>query len=138
MKVFLDTNVILDLLLQNRDPQDVERADILLEFGKRNELDLYMSALTIPTVAYVLKCKTPEQKKQILLSLTRYITLLPSLPEHVSRVLEGPMKDIEDALQVESAKEGLCDIIVTRDKRDFKDIDIPCVTPKELLDLLLE
>ena len=73
-----------------------------------------MSALSMSTIAYVLKNMTSVRKKEIIKDLTTIVKVPPVLPEHMDNMLESPMKDIEDAIQVQSAKEGLCDLIVTR------------------------
>lgn len=43
------------------------------------------------------------------------------------------MKDVESALQAQSAMEGCCDLIVTRNESGFKKAGIPIINPKELL-----
>lgn len=134
MNVFLDTNILLDTLVERPDRSFTENSMQILSLGENGVLDLYISALSIPTIAYVLKNKTSEQKKTIIKDLTSIVKLLPSLPQHVDAMLEGPMRDIEDALQVQSAKEGQCDLIITRNARDFTDAGMPVLSPEGLLE----
>ena len=61
-----------------------------------------------------------------------------AFPEHVSAALESSLTDIEDALQLLSAKEGGCDIIVTRDQEGFRLSNIPAITPEDFLSRILE
>jgi len=44
--------------------------------------------------------------------------------------------DFEDAVQYFSAKEAECEVIISRDKKGFKQFDMLCQTPKEFLDSL--
>ena len=137
MKAFLDTNILLDVLVVRTAPKYSENAEIILGLGENGTLDLYMSALSIPTIAYVLKNMTADKKKAVIKDLTSIVKVLPSLPEHVTNMLESPMKDIEDALQAESAKEGQCDIIVTRDTSDFRHVGLPVISSDEMIKRIL-
>lgn len=137
MKAFLDTNILLDALVVRANPKFSENAEIILGLGENGALDLYMSVLSIPTIAYVLKNMTADQKKAVIKDLTSIVKVLPSIPEHVSNMLESPIKDIEDALQAESAKEGQCDIIVTRDTSDFRHAGLPIISPDKLIKRIL-
>ena len=133
MRVFLDTNVILDAIVRRDDPGLTENATLIFSLGETKVVDLYMSVLSIPTVAYVLKNMTASAKRGIIRDLTSFISVLPSLPGHVSSILEGGLPDIEDALQVQSALEGPCDLIVTRNNKDFAASPIPVISPEDFL-----
>ena len=137
MRVFLDTNVLLDTLVVRDNPQFARNAATILSLGENGTLELRMSALSVPTIAYVLKNMSPSAKKTIIGDLVDIVEVLPSLPEHVTNMLAGQISDIEDALQVQSAVEGRCDVIVTRNIHDFRQSEIPAITPDDLLDRIL-
>lgn len=132
MKAFLDTNVLLDLLVVRDDERFREDAATLLQLGKDRLIELYMSALSIPTIAYTLKGHTNLQKRRIIKELLSMIRVLPSTGEHISDMIDSRIGDIEDALQFQSALEGDCDLIVSRD-RDLRSGSLPVFTPEELL-----
>lgn len=132
MKAFLDTNVLLDLLVVRDDERFMEDAATLLQLGKDGFIELYMSALSIPTIAYILKGHTNLQKRRIIKELLSMIRVLPSTGEHISDIIDSRIGDIEDALQFQSALEGDCDLIVSRD-RDLRSGSLPVFTPEELL-----
>lgn len=133
MKVFLDTNILLDVLVERDNKEFTENATTILELGSNRVLDLYMSVLSVTTIAYVLRHMTAARKKGIIRDLISIVKVLPSLPEHIDNMLECQMNDIEDAMQVQSAKEGQCDIIVTRNITDFKDAGLPVISPDDFL-----
>ena len=137
MRVFLDTNILLDTLVSRDNPEFARNAATILSLGENGTFELFMSALSIPTIAYVLKNLSPDAKKTIIGELVDIVKVLPSLPEHVANMLESPMSDIEDALQVQSAAEGGCDVIVTRNIYDFKLSGIPAIAPDEFLRRIL-
>lgn len=132
MKAFLDSNVLLDLLVIRDDERLREDAATLLQLGKDGLIELYMSALSIPTIAYILKGHTNLQKRRIIKELLSMIRVLPSTEEHISDMIDSRIGDIEDALQFQSALEGDCDLIVSRD-RDLRSGSLPVFTPEELL-----
>lgn len=133
MRVFLDTNVILDALVDRVDSSFRELAEYILQLGEDGSIELFMSIISIPTMAYVMKSIPPERKKAIIEEICSIVKVLPSLPEHVSRVLSGKMSDIEDGLQAQSAKHGNCALIVTRNVRDYKQSGLPVLSPQEFL-----
>ncbi len=138
MRVFLDTNILLDTIVSRDNPSFAQNAATILSLGDNGTVELYMSALSVPTIAYVLKNMTPAAKKTIISELVDIVKVLPSLPEHIAKMLESQMSDIEDALQVQSAAEGGCDVIVTRNIHDFKLSEIPAISPDEFLRRILE
>ncbi len=133
MKVFLDTNILLDVLVERDNKEFTENATTILGLGSNRVLDLYMSVLSVTTIAYVLRNMTTVKKKGIIKDLVSIVKVLPSLPEHVENMLECQMNDIEDAMQVQSATEGQCDVIVTRNTTDFRDAGLPVISPEEFL-----
>ena len=138
MRAFLDTNVLLDSVIERDNLQFCLDAEAILRAGQSGTADLFMSVLSIPTIAYVVKNVTQDVKKAKLCALTSIVKVLPSIPEHVVAMLESPLTDVEDALQLLSAKEGGCDLLVTRDLEGFRLSDIPAITPKDFLSRILE
>lgn len=133
MKVFLDTNILLDVLVERDNKEFTENATMILGLGSNRILDLYMSVLSVTIIAYVLRNMTAVKKKGIIKDLVSIVKVLPSFPEHVENMLECQMNDIEDAMQVQSAKEGQCDVIVTRNTTDFRDAGLLVISPEEFL-----
>lgn len=133
MRVFIDTNVLLDAIVARSDIQFTRDAAAILTLGDTKVVELYMSVLSVPTIAYVLKNMSAAAKKDVIRTLTDIVNVLPSLPGHISNMLDSSKPDIEDALQAESAREGACDLILTRNAKTFAGCGIPAVTPQEFL-----
>ena len=117
MRVFLDTNVVLDLLLQREGYQHPARLMQLHEDGK---ITLCQSALSLANIAYILrKCFSPGVLAPTLKQLSCVSEILP-LDEQVFEdavLLEGP--DFEDILQLVCASRNGCDIVITRNVKHF-------------------
>lgn len=137
MRVFLDTNILLDALVERQDRHFNENASIILQLGKNGVFELFMSVLSIPTIAYVLKNLSGNGEKGIIKNICAIVTPLPALPDHIDAMLDSRMDDIEDAMQVQSARTGNCDLIITRDRSDFKNADFPFLSPEEFLERVL-
>ena len=137
MRVFLDTNVLLDAIVVRSDAGLTDNAATILSLGETSVVDLYMSVLSVPTIAYVLKNVSSETKKLIIRNLTEIVSVLPSRDDHVMNMLDGTMSDIEDALQVQSALEGSCDLIITRNCKDYFSCPIPVMRPDEFLERVI-
>lgn len=137
MRVFLDTNILLDAIVERQDSRFNDNAKVILQLGKDGAIELFMSVLSIPTIAYVLKNISGNDKKRIIKNLCAIVTPLPALPEHIDGMLDSMMDYIEDSLQVQSAKSGNCDLIITRDRNDFKNAGFPFLSPDDFLDRVL-
>ena len=138
MRAFLDTNILLDGVLSRDKSLFSKNAAAIIKMGREGTVELCMSILSISTIAYVIKNVTSAKKKSIIQDLCSVVHVLPSLPEHVDAMLKSPLRDIEDAFQLLSAKEGGCDLIVTRDLEDFRLSDIPAIAPEDFLSRILE
>ena len=133
MKAFLDTNILVDVILK-REPF-VREAETILTMGSNGKIQLFASTLSVATIAYLLKKTDTGTKKKILSGLFSFVSLLPSKGEHVTNALKSDFVDLEDALQYEASLEGPCDIIITRNVKDFVESRIPVISPTDFLRL---
>ncbi len=131
-RLFLDTNVVLDLL-GHRLPFFDGIAKIAT-LADQQTLTLHVSALTFANAHYILskiegKAKASERLRQFRL-LVDIISLESS---DIEKGLNAGFTDFEDALQYFSALKNYCHIIITRNARDFKESLIPVMTADEYL-----
>lgn len=132
-KLFIDTNIILDLLGQ-RAPFYQDAAKIF-SLADRKEVKLYVSSLSFANANYILsKLKSKEEARAI---LTRFKVLVEVLALD-DKILElslndDAFSDFEDGLQYYTALENESDVIITRNLRDFKTSAIPVMTAGQYL-----
>lgn len=132
MKVFLDTNVIIDVI-QNRT-DFVEMSSKVLQLGLAGECQLCASDITFTTVSfYARKHRTIEQLYDVMQSLRDFIDVAPSGKIAIDWALRQKSHDFEDAVQYYSALRSGVDYIVSRNVRDYPFNDIPVLTPLEFL-----
>lgn len=120
MKVFLDTNILLDIILQ-RAPE-FEHAEKILELSSAKEITCYCSSLAISHVFYAARKIIPASKlKPILIDLTEFVVIASVDKEVIERAFSSNFSDFEDAIQHECAVsiKGL-NYIITNNRKDFK------------------
>ncbi len=131
-RVFIDTNIMLDFLGE-RKPfyESIAKIATLAEKGK---LTLVVSPISFATVNYFLaKYESAEIAREKLRKF-KIISEICSLDEQtIEKGLNSSMKDFEDALQYFSATESDCEIILTRNGKDFKKSLLPVMTADEFL-----
>ena len=132
MRVLLDTNVVLDLLLA-REPF-VQDALLLFAMGEAGELDLLLSSDAVSTVFYVVeRNKDAMTARRAITSLLGRMRLLPLRESDVLRGLGYDFIDIEDALVASVAEEAKAEVIISRNVKDFANSPVATVTPSEFL-----
>ncbi len=131
-KLFLDTNVIVDLLGE-REPFYDSIAKIATLADKGN-IQLMVSAFTYPTVYYLL---SRFEDKEIVKEKIRKFKVIAETSDLTDKIinkgLSSRFNDFEDSLQYYCAVETDCNIIITRNSKDFKASEIPVFTPYEYL-----
>lgn len=136
IRLFLDTNVILDLLGE-RIPFFDSIAKIAT-LADQNKITLVASPLSFTTVDYVLN--KYETSESVLNKLRKFkiICEVCEVDENtIEKGLNSSFKDFEDAVQYFTALQSDCSIIITRNGKDFKDSTIPIMTAKEYLSSIL-
>jgi len=132
MKVFCDTNVLIDVLAR-REPFYKESARVwtLAEAG---QIQGIISALSVANAFYVLNRIEGREAAHQGVLLLRDIFSPVALDEQIlNQAMDSAFDDLEDAVQFFSAlrAEALC--LVTRNPRHFPAGDIPVQTPAEFL-----
>ena len=130
-KVFVDTNIIVDLIA-DRKPFSKYAIEIFNK-AEVEEIKLFTSSHSIATTHYLLK-KFLEEKniREVLTNLLDYLTIIPVDVDVLKKGLRSKHKDFEDAIQIICASSiEKMDCIVTRNVKDFKDCEIPVLTPDE-------
>ena len=132
-KVFLDTNVVIDLL-DKREPFYREAVSLFtLAYNKK--ITLYISALTFATASYLLR-KHGKTEMRLLLDNLRKLSKITAIgKKEIDDALASTFDDYEDALKYYSALHKKVEAIITRNKKDFNSSKIPVLTPTEFLNL---
>lgn len=132
-KIFLDTNIIVDLLA-DRKPF-CKYAIQLFQKAEAKKIQLFTSSHSIATTHYLLK-KYLEEKvlRDVLYDLLDYLTVIAVDVDILKKGLRSKSKDFEDSIQIlcASSIENM-DCIVTRNTKDFKGSEIAVFSPDEII-----
>ncbi len=133
-KVFIDTNIVIDLL-SKREPFYDEVAN-LFSLADKKIIELSISSLTIENTSYTLLRQIDSKRaKEILRKLRLIVNILPLDDKIVGIALnDNSFNDFEDGLQYFTAIENNQDIIITRNLKDFKESKLPVMTARQFLE----
>ena len=137
MKVLVDTNILLDVILL-REPH--------LELSKRvlqccqSLVDGYIAVHTFSNMFYILhetEDFTIEECRDTFNKLL-YVFDVASLDKSdvISAVNNEAFDDLEDSMQHQSSIACKLDYIITRNVEDFEKATVPAVTPEDFLTLI--
>jgi hypothetical protein len=135
MRILLDTNVVLDVLL-NRQPFVLDSRR-LWDAADKGVFDACVAGFTLPTIHYVCRkhAGLAAADGAVDTCLDAF-EIAPLYRECLVAARRFPSNDFEDNLQIASAISDFIQGIVTRNPRDFLGSSIPVYTPHELLVIL--
>ena len=130
-KIFIDTNIIIDVLMKREGYLSSAK---VLASAKNEDESLFVSVLTMANIAYILrKTLKGDRFYKEMAVLSDLLSVVDVTKEHFLFALELQAKDFEDALQYYCAISNMCDVLVTRNKKDFCFSSMEVMTPEELL-----
>lgn len=132
IKLFVDSDIILDLL-SKRDPHFIHAAK-LFTLIDRNKIKAFTSPIVFANLHYLLKKETSNIIA--LNNLRKLKTMLDILPVNervIDQSLNSEFNDFEDAIQYFTAVNNGIEIIITRNKADYKKSKITVASAQEFL-----
>ena len=136
MKIMCDTNIIMDILLA-REPFADDSCTVLT-LCEEHRMDGFVSSSSITDIYYLVRKHThsTELAYKAVGKLLEIVKVCSVTNNDVLMAFQKKAKDFEDCLMAVCAKSIHCDYIITRNKKDFEEFDIPLLTPSELLQQL--
>ncbi len=137
MNVLIDTNVVLDVL-QKREPFHEDSKEIL-SLCIQTKLNGFMTAHSLCDIFYILrKDLSVAERLSLIDRLCKYMTVISEHQSDFETVSQNPLtKDLEDGLQMQSAKNHSLKYIITRNVKDFENSTVPALTPADFLEKVL-
>lgn len=135
MRLLLDTNVVLDVLLA-RAPH-AETAARVLSACETGVVDGVLCATTVTTLYYLLeKAANKKTASQSIAKLLKFSAVANVNNQILQSALELDFSDYEDAVLHQAALANSCDAIVTRNQKDFRKATLPVYNLTDIRDLL--
>ena len=138
MKVLVDTNVVLDVLLE-REPF-YENSHIIFQFAGLKRISGYLASISMTNIFYLLRKagNKPVDIYRMIEGLTALFTIAPVSEATIADALALRWRDFEDAVQFVSARESGAAYIITRNAQDFSSGSIDAVTPEQFIQAIAD
>jgi len=136
LKLFLDTNIIIDLLADRKPFSN--SAYIIFKEAKLKKWELFTSSNSIITTFYILEKQIETKQANLAIeTILKRIEIQDLTKKEIYQALKSKTEDLEDASQIECAnKIGKINYIITRDKKGFKHSIIEILHPDELVRII--
>lgn len=132
-KLFVDSDVVIDFFT-DREPH-ANPASELFELNEQGELKIYLSAVSINNIYYIVRRFLGHKKTiEVIELLTDMTQIIGTTKNEIVQALKNDFSDYEDSIQYSSALavKGL-DAIITRNIKDYKNSKIAVMTPLNFL-----
>jgi len=137
MKVLLDTNILLDFILE-REPY-VHYAERIFEMAKYSAFNLFMTATTVTDIFYIAKKeKGKEHTLELIEDLLECVEVTSVNKTVILSALRSDLLDFEDAVQECAATQAGIDTIITRNEADFKQSKLNILGPETFVNMYRE
>src|SRR5690606_3351809 len=115
-KIFLDTNIILDLFMERTYELDAIKE--IFRLGEKGTVEWYICETIITTTFYILRKEKRIDTLSAFRELCKTVNTIPFSKDTLYDPLEK-YKDIEDGLLYFSAVKNKMNFFVTRNVKDF-------------------
>ena len=134
MKIFWDTNVLVDLLLVRRP--FYESASTLLSLAEENNWDVIVSSLSIMN-AYYICCERAKMSREMwehkIIGFSSLASICCLDSDIILNSCSTGWGDFEDCVQHNCAILNQCEYIITRNTKDFRLSSIPVMEPDDFI-----
>jgi predicted nucleic acid-binding protein len=132
VRILVDTNVVLDLLLARKP--FVSDAAKIFTMVERGSVEGFLCATTLTTIDYLLGQSLSERDAREAVRKLLSLFEVASVNRVVlTAAIESSMRDFEDAVLAQSANHSGVERIVTRNTSDFSQSPVIAVDPPEFL-----
>ena len=133
MTVMIDTNIILDYVLERENFAEIARK--FIEYLRFNNYQAFLTASTITDIYYLVlrETKNISATKNIISTLLDSFYVASVSKSDCVNALKTEIKDYEDSILYVCAKKVEADYIVTRNIKDFINSPIKAIMPSEFI-----
>ena len=132
MRVLVDTNVVLDVLLERRPFS--EAAAQVFALVEESRIEGFLCATTLTTIDDLLgQALAPAKAREALQRLLNLFEIAPVNRPVLEQALRSGIADFEDAVLEQAGRLVAVDAITTRNVRDFGKSTVTVFDPLELI-----
>lgn len=133
MKVFVDTNVLIDYL--GKREEFYENAKKVFALGLLGKHELVISSLSVANTMYVAHKYEHTKVSDGLKKMFSFLSVVDYTATIAKEAIDLGWNDYEDATQHLMAKSADCSCIVTRNGKDFKKSELTICSPEDFISL---
>jgi len=131
-RIFLDTNILLDFIDGRRG--FFGSAAKIITLANLSQITIVVSPISFLNIHYILtKAGTEGHLLTKLRQVRKICEVCHTNGKTIDQALYSSFADFEDAVQYYGALDSQCEIIITRDGKDFLESLLPVMTPDEYL-----
>ena len=133
MKILIDTNIVLDVMLK-REPFYRLSLEVL-SLAKRDDVEEYVSASAITDIYYLAyrQIRDKGSVKKLMKELLTVVSVASVSGQEIENALSLEWNDFEDSVQYAVALLNEMDGIVTRNQKDYNRADMKVWSPEQVL-----
>ena len=130
-RLFMDSDVILDLILQREDHFEV--AQHLFAQYQQGKSTLYTSSIVLANMHFIIrKLHDVKFANSSILFVNKHFKIIDANNEDIESAIQSKFSDFEDGVQYFSAlRSKKIDAFITRNVKDYKHAQLPVFTPKQ-------
>lgn len=135
MRFLVDSNVFLDIFLDREGADDAEE---FFRWCRKRKCQTYVTSMSLRDIGYVAhRCfhSEKEAKKIMHQVYARCSKIIDITADDAINSLFADMNDYEDSLISEAADRTMVNLIISNDKKGFKNSKVAAITPKEMNDI---
>lgn len=134
MRVLIDTNIVLDVLL-NRKPFSTSSAEIF-KLAEQGSVEAFLTSNSVTDIVYILqRAYKMDFIKSNLLIMFGFVKILNVSSSDIINAFEIDTADFEDAVVMQCANRVNADYIITRFTGDFKKSPVNSITAEKFLNI---
>lgn len=137
MQVLIDTNVILDVLMQR---PGLEVSGRILQMSGRGTIRGFLSASAVTDIYYILNRQIKDRARTVesIKTILSLIDVADVTGDDIRAALDCGWKDFEDSVQHRVASHNHACYIITRNVKDYEGSEPQPITPEAFLEVLNE
>jgi len=135
MKALIDTNVVLDVLINNS--AFFTHSKKIFDFAEQKQITGFISASAITDIFYIAQRKLGKKViKEAIKKILKIFSPATVTDNHIYQALDLEWDDFEDSVQYVVGEGLAVEYIVTRNTQDFTFGSIPAVTPEQFIKII--
>jgi|688.fasta_scaffold42249_4 predicted nucleic acid-binding protein len=130
-RLFIDSDVILDLILQREDHFEV--AQNLFGQYQQGKCALFTSSIVLANMHFIIRnLHDVKFANSSILFVNKHFKIVDTNNEDIESAIQSKFSDFEDGVQYFSAlRSKKIDVLVTRNIKYYKHAQLPVFTPKQ-------